>query len=174
MALKSFYFIGGKAMFSFLKRKKNPEEIYSPVNGKCIPLENVPDKIFAQKLMGDGAGFEFEGDTVYAPCDGEILMVAHTKHAVGMKTRSGVEILVHIGLNTVELNGKGFDVLVKAGQKVKVHDPIIRVDRKFMQEKNIDLTTPMIITNMDEIEFELNEANDVTRNSVIMTVKMKQ
>ena len=160
-------------MFSFLKKKNNPEVIYSPVDGKCIPLENVPDKIFAQKIMGDGAGFMFENDTVYSPCDGEILMVAHTKHAVGMKTKSGIEILVHIGLNTVELNGEGFDVLVKAGQKVKAHEPIIKIDRVFMQEKNMNLTTPMIITNMDEVEFELNEVNDVTCNSVIMTVKMK-
>lgn len=160
-------------MFSFLKKKKKPEEIYSPVEGKCIPLENVPDKIFAQKIMGDGIGFVFEGDTVYAPCDGEILVIAHTKHAFGMKSKSGVEILVHIGLNTVELNGEGFNVLVKPGQRVRAHNPIIKIDRPFMNDKNMDLTTPLIITNMDDVEFELNTINSVTLNSVVMTAKKK-
>ena len=75
-------------MLNFFKKKNDPEAIYSPVNGQCILLENVPDQMFAQKLMGEGAGFTFEEDTVYAPCDGEIMMIAHTKHAIGIKSKN--------------------------------------------------------------------------------------
>ena len=160
-------------MFSFFKKKNEPEFIYSPVNGQCILLKNVPDQMFAQKLMGEGAGFTFEEDTVYAPCDGEIMMIAHTNHAIGIKSKNGAEILVHIGLDTVELNGEGFEVLVQSGQKIKAHSPMMKINRKLMNEKNINLTTPMVITNMDDVDVVLNEVHEAALESVIMTVKKK-
>ena len=160
-------------MLNFFKKKNDPEAIYSPVNGQCILLENVPDQMFAQKLMGEGAGFTFEEDTVYAPCDGEIMMIAHTKYAIGIKSKNGAEILVHIGLDTVELNGKGFEVLIQSGQKIKAHSPMIKINRMLMSEKNINLTTPLVITNKDDVDVELNEIRGVTIESVIMTVKKK-
>ena len=160
-------------MLNFFKKKNDPEAIYSPVNGQCILLENVPDQMFAQKLMGEGAGFTFEEDTVYASCDGEIMMIAHTKYAIGIKSKNGAEILVHIGLDTVELDGKGFEVLIQSGQKIKAHSPMIKINRMLMSEKNINLATPLVITDKDDVDVELNEIRGVTIESVIMTVKKK-
>ena len=158
-------------MFNLFKKKDCV--LYAPVNGKSIPLENVPDKVFANKLIGDGVGFVFEEDTVYAPCDGEILMIANTNHAFGIKAKNNLEVLVHVGLETVNLNGEGLSVLVKQGQKVKAHDPIIKINREMMKEKNIDLTTPMIITNLDNYEIVITEPKDVTVNSITIETKIK-
>lgn len=159
-------------MFSFLKKNKS-DDIYSPVKGKSIPLEQVPDKMFADKLMGDGVGFVFEGDTVYAPCDGEIMMIAATKHAFGLKSKAGAEILVHVGLDTVNLDGEGLEVLVKANSKVKAHQPVIKINREFMKEKNIDLTTPMIITNMNDYEVEIKDPCEVNLETLVIQINKK-
>lgn len=141
-------------MFNIFKKQRD-NDLYAPVNGETIALENVPDKMFADKLMGEGIGFKFDGNKVYAPCDGEISMIANTLHAFGITSANGAEILVHIGLNTVELNGKGFKVKVEAGKKVKKGTPIIEIDRDFMKQNNINLITPMIITNSDKFNLDI-------------------
>ncbi|MCD7894939.1 MAG: PTS glucose transporter subunit IIA [Erysipelotrichaceae bacterium] len=133
-------------MFGFKKINKILE-LKSPVNGICIPLDEVNDKAFASGMIGEGCAFNFDGDTIYSPINGEILMVANTKHAIGLKARNGAEILIHVGLDTVNLNGEGLYVLVKKNQKVKQGDPILKVDLEIMKSNNIDLTTPMVITN---------------------------
>ena len=82
--------------------------LYAPVTGSCIPLTEVKDEVFANKMMGDGVAFTFDGDTVVSPCDGTIVMIAATKHAIGIQGDDGVEVLIHVGLDTVSLNGEGF------------------------------------------------------------------
>lgn len=159
-------------MFSFFKKIKETE-LCAPVLGKSLPLEKVPDPVFAEKMMGDGCAFVFEGDTVYAPCSGEIMLIANTKHAIGIRSENGAEILIHIGLDTVNLNGEGFDVLVKEHAKVKVHDPIIRINREFMKQKNIDLTMPMVITNMDDYELTINNCDEVDLHQVVIHTRKK-
>ena len=136
-------------MFKIFK-KKNDYNIYSPVNGKTISLENVPDKVFASKMMGEGIGFEFSGDTVYAPCNGKIILVANTLHAIGIAADCGVEILIHIGLDTVNLNGKGFKKLISQNDTIKKGQPLIKIDRQFMEKEQINMITPMVITNSDD------------------------
>ena len=108
-------------MFGFLKNKKI-YEIYAPADGKVSPLEEVNDKVFSEKLMGDGVAFRFSGDTLYSPCDGKVSMIFPTKHAIGFVCDNGAELLLHIGFNTVELNGEGFTCLVTAGERIKAHD----------------------------------------------------
>lgn len=147
-------------MFNFFKTKQLDENLYAPVNGTCIPLDDVADKMFADRLMGDGVAFTFTEDTVYAPCDGTVMMIANTKHAFGIEMANGAEILVHIGLDTVNLNGEGLQALVKAYDKVKKGDPIIKLDRAIMEEKNIDLTTPMIVTNGNDFKLTMMHVND--------------
>ncbi|OOM82267.1 PTS system glucoside-specific EIICBA component [Clostridium puniceum] len=149
-------------MIDFFKKKKKLL-LYSPVSGKCIDLEYVRDKIFSSKMMGNGIAFSFSEDTVCAPCNGKLTMIANTLHAFGIKAENGAEILVHIGLDTVNLNGNGFTKLAKEGDQVKKGDPIIKIDRKVMQKSDIDLTTPMIITNGSEYKFNIkNPRKDVT------------
>lgn len=124
-------------------------ELHSPVDGKSIPLNQVNDQVFASGMMGQGVAFQFDGNTICSPMDGEVVLIAATKHAIGLKADNGAELLLHVGLDTVNLNGQGFDVLVKPDSRVKAGDPLLKIDRKFMQEKHIDLTTPLICTSMD-------------------------
>lgn len=134
-----------------LFRKNKKSVVYAPVNGKCIALEDVADEMFSQKMLGEGVAFIPESSQICAPCDCIILMIAKTKHAFGIRTEEGIEILVHIGLDTVNLNGKGFDVLVSEGDKVSKGTPIVEMNLLGM--KGMDLTTPMIVTGVCHYDF---------------------
>ena len=125
---------------------KPNEAICAPVDGVCIPMEEVKDEVFSSKMLGDGFAVIPDGTTVCAPIDGELTMLAETCHAFGMRTKSGKELLVHIGLDTVALNGEGFQVLSEQGKKVKAGEPIVKFDQKLMADKNIDTTTMVILT----------------------------
>ena len=127
----------------------NPNTLVAPVNGKAIPLSEVPDPVFAEKLAGDGMAIIAEGDTVVAPADGELTLIFKTKHAFAMTLDNGLELLVHIGLETVSLNGEGFEQLAEQGTKVKAGTPIIKINRDFIKSKGLSLATPVLITNVD-------------------------
>lgn len=159
-------------MFKLFKKTDDICKLFAPVNGKTIALENVPDKVFASKMMGDGMGFEYEGNTIYAPCDGKITLVANTLHAVGITSENGAEILIHIGLDTVSLNGKGFKKLINQGDKVKKGTPLIEIDRQFMKEQDINLITPMVVTNVANYEINvIDEGKDVTTEEEVISCK---
>ena len=129
--------------------KANTFKLVAPVAGKSLPLSETPDPVFAQKMAGDGLAMEPTGDVVVAPADGELTLVFNTKHAFAITLENGVELLVHIGIETVSLNGEGFEQLVEQGTKVKAGDPIIKIDREFIKSKGLPLTTPVLITNPD-------------------------
>ena len=137
-------------MFQFLKKDTQADnKIYAPVNGMCLDIACVPDQMFSSRMLGDGVAFTYDGNTLYSPIQGTIKVVTPTKHAIGIKTKSGMELLLHIGVNTVELDGAGFDTLVSVNQTVKVGTPLIQIDREFMKQNQIDLITSMVITNSD-------------------------
>lgn len=123
-----------------------------PVEGEVIPLEEMKDEGFASGSMGPGAAVVPEADTVYAPEDAEIAMVFDTKHAVGFVTKDGVEILIHIGIDTVELNGEGFTAYVKSGDKVKKGDKLVSFDKEMLTEKGYDTTIAVLVTNADQYD----------------------
>ncbi|RKQ30897.1 PTS system trehalose-specific EIIBC component [Oceanobacillus halophilus] len=123
------------------------EIIYAPLSGAITGLENVPDPTFAQKMMGDGMAIEPTEGKVVSPVDGEIMLVAGTKHAVGVKGSSGVEILIHIGLETVALDGEGFEVHVQQGDQIKTGDTLVTFDLDFIKKNASSHITPVIITN---------------------------
>jgi glucose-specific phosphotransferase system IIA component len=152
-------------MFKFLGNKKDMG-IYSPVIGKMIKIEEVPDKTFADKLLGDGVAFYMDTDIISAPCFGKVTMIANTKHAIGILSDNGAELLIHIGLETVNLQGEGFEVLVRSNEKIKPGTPLIKVDRKLMESKNINLIIPMVITN--EVAVTKNFHQTVDTSSVVM------
>lgn len=151
-------------MFHFFKKKF---DIYSPVVGKVITLEEVPDKMFSEKLLGDGMAFEFQSNTIYAPCDGKVIMVAPTKHALGIKLPNKSELMIHIGLNTVNFGGKGFTVLVNSGEKIRRGQELVEIDRQFFNEQGINLVTPMIVTS-GEFKIEHQPADSVDLDTVVM------
>lgn len=132
-------------MFKFLK--KNKEAFRNIGNGTVVELKDVPDGVFSEKMMGDGYALDLSEGTVYAPVSGEVTMVFPTGHAYGMTTEDGVEILIHIGLDTVELNGEGFKGQVPAGTKVKQGDVLTHVDLDFIRSKGKSLITPVIFTS---------------------------
>ena len=139
-------------MFEFLKKKKQENntdilKFVAPVKGKTLPLSEVPDPVFAQGMVGAGLAIMPEDDVIVAPVDGELTLVMDTKHAFAMTLDNGIELLVHIGLETVTLNGEGFEQLAQAGTKVKAGTPIIKVDRAFIKSKGLPLITPILITN---------------------------
>ncbi|HIG0358586.1 TPA: PTS sugar transporter subunit IIA [Clostridium sporogenes] len=145
-------------MFKFLKEKKEEEnydllKFVAPATGKSLPLADVPDPVFAQKMVGDGLAIMIEEDIIVAPTDGELSLVFETKHAFAMTLDNDIELLVHIGLETVELKGEGFEQLAQVGTKVKAGTPIIKVDREFIKSKGFNLITPVLITNPDITKF---------------------
>lgn len=141
-------------MFGFFKKKKQDEALnfVAPVSGKVIDLSEVPDPVFAQKMAGDGVGINTTGDVIVAPCDGELSLIFKTKHAFAMTLDNGIELLVHIGIETVSLNGEGFEQLVEQGTKVKAGTPIIKIDRDFIKGKGLSLVTPVLITNPNSVK----------------------
>ena len=124
--------------------------ISSPVNGKAADLSETPDPVFAEKMMGDGAMVLPEDGMIYAPEDGEVLFVFNTKHAVGFKTDSGVSLLVHVGIDSVKLEGKGFEAFVKDGDKVKKGDLLLKVDVDYVASNCPSLATPVICTELED------------------------
>lgn len=135
------------------KEESAPTEeiVVSPLNGKVIPLEEVPDPVFSEKMMGDGIAIIPEDGELLSPVDGEVLQVFPTKHAVGLKTKSGIEILIHIGLETVMMKGEGFTSLVKEGDRVRTGQPLISFNVDLVTEKAKSTVTPVIITNGDKV-----------------------
>lgn len=159
-------------MFEKLKRNQ-VNEISAPVTGKCVSLNEVPDPVFSSRMMGEGVAFLYQGDMVYSPCDGEVIMIADTKHAIGLKTANGTEILLHIGMDTVNLQGKGFQVLIKPYAKVKTGDALLRIDRGYMSAKGIDLITPLIVTNTGDYMVNAQSDSNVNKGSVVISTKRR-
>lgn len=135
-------------------RKLKGTQVFAPGEGKILSLSEVPDPVFSEKKMGDGMAFEPTSSIIRAPMDGKITLISPTKHAFGMENDKGVELLVHIGIDTVNLDGEGFKVLHDANTHVKQGTPIIEVDLDFIKSQEISIVTPIVIVNQKEISFD--------------------
>ena len=124
--------------------------ISSPVDGIAADLSTAPDEAFAQKMMGDGAVVTPQDAIVRAPEDGEVAFVFDTKHAIGFMTDSGVSLLIHIGIDTVKLNGEGFEALVESGQKVKKGDPMLKLNLEYLKEHAPSIVSPILCTELED------------------------
>ena len=131
--------------------RKTKVTLLAPLTGTLVSLDQVPDKAFAQKMLGDGVAVHPEKGELVAPCDGEVSYVPDTAHAIALTEAHGLEILLHVGLNTVEQQGTGFKALVKSGERVKAGQPLILFDREKLEACGCDLSTPMVITNGDKV-----------------------
>ncbi len=124
--------------------------ISSPVNGIAADLSETPDEAFAGRMMGDGAMVIPEEEMIYAPEDGEVCFIFGTKHAMGFQTESGVSMLLHVGIDTVQLEGKGFEILVNEGDKVKKGTPLMKVDLAYVKENAPSMATPVLCTELED------------------------
>lgn len=136
----------------FKKKEAADNNLYAPIEGEYIELEKIPDKVFASGMLGQGCGIIPKNNIVTAPVDGEIVMVADTKHAIGIKSNSGAEILLHIGLETVAMNGEGFEVFVKTGEKVKAGQELLKFDLEKIKKKADSEISAFVISNSDDFE----------------------
>lgn len=132
-------------MFSFFKKEES-FKVVACAEGKCINITDVPDQVFSTKMMGDGFAIIPSNDTIVSPVTGEVITVFPTKHALGIKTKSGVELIVHIGIDTVNLNGEGFTALIKQNDKIKAGQPLVKLDMSVLKDKGVNLVTMVVFT----------------------------
>lgn len=146
--------------------------LYAHICGKIVPLENVEDDVFSQKILGDGIAVEPDCGKLVAPCDATVETVTDTKHAINLLSKNGCEILLHIGLDTVKLNGKYFETHVKDGQEVKKGDLLISFDLNAVRQAGYKTITPMVICNSDDYsDIEITAQGKIKSGSKIMEIK---
>lgn len=165
-------FCCGKEKGMSENKKNNVIQIVAPVSGNVIPLDQVPDPVFAEKIVGDGVAIQPTDGKIYSPVDGEMASVADTLHAYGFRTEDGLELLVHFGLETVGLKGECFEAYVKAGDKVKAGQLIAKVDMKYLKEHNINPVTPVLVcSGNDGMELEGHIGKAVHGKDPVITLK---
>ncbi|MBU8968175.1 beta-glucoside-specific PTS transporter subunit IIABC [Bacillus altitudinis] len=133
-----------------MSKQTNPYEVQAPMSGKVIPLSEVNDSVFSSEMMGKGVAILPDKGVVQAPFSGKVVTVTPTKHAIGLVSDDGIELLIHVGIDTVSLNGQFFDVLVKEGDKIKTRDHLLSFDIEGIQSNHLDVVTPIIVTNSTE------------------------
>lgn len=157
-------------MFSKLFKKRHLQ-VFAPIKGKVVALSEVPDPVFSEKMMGEGVAIIPTGGNVYSPIEGTVILVAETKHAVGIRSTDGTEILIHIGLETVSLKGEGFISHVKVGDSVSIQQLLIEVDWDFVHENAKSPITPIVVTNSNERDIQfMNGTESLIGETVIMSV----
>lgn len=141
-----------KKLFGKSDEVSKDVEVFAPISGEYVKIEDIPDPVFAQKMMGDGFGIKPSEGVVVSPISGVVDNVFPTKHAVGLKADNGLEILVHIGLDTVQLNGEGFETFVESGDQVQVGDKLVEFDTNHIEQNAKSSISPVIITNTDHAD----------------------
>ncbi|MBU3182250.1 PTS glucose transporter subunit IIA [Clostridium psychrophilum] len=163
-------------MFGLFNKNKEEKSLIlkSPIVGRCFDISEIPDEVFSSKMLGDGIGFESTDGVLYAPVDGEILQVFPTKHALILKSKKGIEILLHIGIDTVEMKGEGFEAFTEKGKQVKAGDKLLTFDNKLIKAKAKTNLSVLVVTNNDIIEsFKFNLGN-VDKSNEVIVIKFKE
>jgi glucose-specific phosphotransferase system IIA component len=154
--------------------KGKQEQLVAPLSGRVIPLDQVPDETFATRILGDGiAILPLEG-TLRSPADARIDQAFDTAHAITLVTDGGAELLLHVGIDTVELQGRHFELLVGAGDRVQTGDALIRFDRQAIATADYNLTTPMIVSNSERYELTPLASGDVRVGAPLLMLKRKE
>lgn len=156
-------------MLGFLKRKIR--EVYAPVDGQVVSLESVKDDVFSQKMVGDGVAVIPMSNSFTAPIDGTVSKIFSTNHAYSIKSEKDLEVMVHIGLETVALDGEGFTRIANEGDEVKAGDVIIEADLPYIREHAKDIITPIIIMEESDVKEIDKKLNIVKAGDMIMEVK---
>ena len=158
-------------MFNFFGKRETTLVLYKPITGTVIDIKDTPDPVFAELYMGDGVAIVPDGNVIKAPCDGKVLLIAQTLHAIALESVSGLEVLIHIGLDTVHLQGEGFTAHVSMGDEVKKGQSLISFDRSYIEEQGKSLVTPVVITNMEKVKSIKKFPNNAENRIMEITVK---
>lgn len=152
----------------------NTKTMVSPQNGRVTTVLEIPDEVFSEKILGDGVAIIPTSDEIVSPVDGEIIQIAETGHAFCIRSEDGVEILIHVGVDTVSLKGRGFVSLVKVGQKVNAGDLIGTADLEMIKENGYPTHTAMLITNMSIIDtIEVHSGRAEAGKTVALSYTLK-
>ncbi|WP_392561264.1 PTS glucose transporter subunit IIA [Orbus sturtevantii] len=152
---------------------QNYIEILAPISGEIVKIEDVPDVVFAEKIVGDGVAIKPTGNKIVAPLSGKIGKIFETNHAFAIESDDGIELFVHFGIDTVELKGEGFKRIAEEGQQVKAGEPIIEFDLAFLEGKAKSVLTPVVISNMDSIH-ELIKLSGAAEEGKTAIMKVKK
>ncbi|MTI59383.1 MAG: PTS glucose transporter subunit IIA [Firmicutes bacterium] len=159
-------------MFNFLKKKQ--EVLKAPLSGELVQINDIPDEAFAQKMIGDGIAIKPTNPYLVSPSNGVVVQKFSTNHALGIKTDRGLEILLHMGIDTVELKGEGFEPLIKEGQQVTTGQKLLKIDWDIISEKAPSTISPIIITNMELVEsIEVMANKTVETGDDLLSIKIK-
>lgn len=161
---------------SLFSRKKQQEVTFlAPLTGAIVPLSEVPDPVFAQKVVGDGVAILPSEGLLISPIDAKVTHLFPTHHAIGLTSDSGLEILMHIGIDTVKLKGEGFTPFVSVGDQVKAGDKLIQFDSAALEQAGCPIVTPIVITNQDVVAEKnvVAKANVQAGQDPLMTVLLK-
>ena len=143
---------GGKSKDENTAKFTNQSKtVLTPLQGKVLAQADIPDETFAQGILGPGCGIEPTGGTVYAPFDGKVTSIVSTLHAVGLESTEGIELLIHIGMDTIALRGSSFTPLVREGQAVKAGTPLLNVDLDAIRAAGLSTESAIIVTNADDL-----------------------
>lgn len=162
-----------KKLFGSKEQAVNIVEVTAPISGKIVNIEDVPDVVFSEKIVGDGLAIDPTGNKLVAPVDGTICKIFVTNHAFSIVSDEGVDLFIHLGIDTVELKGEGFTRVVEEGTKVKKGDTIIELDLNLLKEKAKSVLTPVVVSNMDEVSILAKEEGDVVAGESVVMVLQK-
>jgi PTS system glucose-specific IIA component len=158
-------------MFKNIFNKKKDKFLYAFTDGISVDLKDVQDEVFSQKMMGEGIAIKPSNNKIFSPCDGIIVTIMkESKHAIGIRTYDGIEILIHVGLDTVNLKGEGFSLHCKEGKHIKKGDLLLAFDKEALKEKSIDDITMLIIANPNDheiLKFHIGEVMKVKESIII-------
>ena len=154
---------------------RNREEIlHAPLEGRVIPIDQTPDETFATRILGDGVAIVPLGGTLFCPADGRVDQAFDTAHALTLVTDGGAELLLHVGIDTVELRGRHFELLVRAGDRVRAGDALIRFDRSAIMAADYHVVTPMVVGNSEEYDLEVLATGDVKVGAPLVKLRRKE
>jgi glucose-specific phosphotransferase system IIA component len=163
---------GSKKVVEKEVAEKKVLEIYSPIDGDVVSLSEVPDEAFACKAIGDGVAIIPSGEMIYSPMDTEDMSIFETNHAVSFESKEGLELIVHFGVDTVNLKGKGFERIGTEGS-AKTGDKLVKYDLEYLKTNAKSVKTPVIISNMELVEEIERVTGKVKAGDLLMRVKMK-
>ena len=160
---------GGKSKDENTAKFTNQSKtVLTPLQGKVLAQADIPDETFAQGILGPGCGIEPTGDTVYAPFDGTVTQIATTLHAVGITSNDGIELLIHVGIDTVSMGGDGFELHVKEGDRVRRGDPLITFDLDKIRAAGHPTVTAFLVTEPGDASIDFHTGIDAAAGETVV------